>query len=118
MGAGCRIYGIRNCDTMKKAFAWLDSHSLAYDFHDYKKSGIDTEKLSEWCQKADWESLVNRRGLTWRRLANGQKQGIDEAQAIALMLANPSLIKRPVLEAGDHLEIGFSPERYSEIFSR
>ena len=107
------IYGIKNCDTMKKARAWLDRQGVAYDFHDYKSKGIDKGKLEGWAKKAGWETLINRAGLTFKKLPDKDKQGLTEKKAIALMLAQPSMIKRPVLElAGGKLLVGFSPEQY------
>ena len=109
------IYGIPNCDTMKKARAWLDSHGIAYEFHDYKKAGIDRTRLETWSRKVGWETLLNRAGTTFLNLPDGDKQGVDEGKAIALMLAQPSLIKRPVLElGGGKLLVGFKPEIYVE----
>ena len=108
------IYGIKNCDTMKKAFAFLDKQGVAYDFHDYKTKGIDKAKLESWAKKAGWESLLNRAGMTFRKLPEKDKQGITEKKAIALMLAQPSMIKRPVLErGGGKLLVGFKPEDYA-----
>ncbi|MCB1472156.1 MAG: arsenate reductase [Rhodobiaceae bacterium] len=112
------IYGIKNCNTMQKAFAWLDGHGAAYDFHDYKKSGADREKLARWCAAAGWEKVLNRAGMTFRKLPDEAKADLDEAKAIALMLDKPSMIRRPVLEAGGTIEIGFKPERYAEIFGK
>jgi Spx/MgsR family transcriptional regulator len=109
------IYGIRNCDTMKKARAWLDTHGVAYDFHDYKVSGIDRETLEKWARIAGWEVLLNRAGTTFRKLPDSAKTGLTEARAIHLMLEQPSMIKRPVLERGRTLLVGFSEERYSAI---
>ena len=94
------IYGIKNCDTMKKARAWLDSHGVAYDFHDYKTEGIAKDKLKRWSDQLGWETLLNRAGTTFRKLPDGDKEGLNERKALALMLAQPSMIKRPVLEAG------------------
>ena len=94
------IYGIPNCDTMKKARAWLDGHGVAYDFHDYKKAGIDRQRLETWSKKVGWETLLNRAGTTFRKLPDADKQGVNERKAIDLMLAQPSLIKRPVLDLG------------------
>ena len=94
-----RIYGIKNCDTMKKARAWLDAKGVAYDFHDYKASGIDRARLEAWAKRVGWEVLLNRAGTTFRKLADADKAGLDEQKAIALMMAQPSMIKRPVLEA-------------------
>lgn len=112
------IYGIPNCDTMKKARAWLDSHGVGYEFHDYKKSGIDRTRLETWSKRVGWEALLNRAGTTFRKLPDSDKQGLDEKKAIALMLAQPSLIKRPVLDlGGGKLLVGFKPEIYSEALS-
>jgi len=109
------IYGIRNCDTMKKARAWLDAHDMAYDFHDYKVSGIDRAKLEAWTKTVGWEVLLNRAGTTFRKLPEPAKTGLTEARAIKLMLEQPSMIKRPVLERGRTLLVGFTEERYSAI---
>jgi arsenate reductase len=106
------IYGIKNCDTMKKARAWLESHGVAHEFHDYKVAGIDAKRLQSWVDKVGWETLLNRAGTTFRKLPDAQKSGLDERKAIALMLAQPSMIKRPVLEAGDTLLVGFKPDAY------
>ncbi len=112
------IYGIPNCDTMKKARAWLDSHGVACDFHDYKKSGIDRAKLEAWSKKVGWETLLNRAGTTFRKLSDSDKQGLDENKAIRLMLEQPSLIKRPVLELGrGKVLVGFKPEIYADAFA-
>jgi arsenate reductase len=110
-----RLYGIVNCDTMKKARAWLEQHHVAYEFHDYRKSGITREKLVAWAGIAGWEMLLNRAGTTFRKLPDAAKQKIDEARAIALMLEQPSMIKRPVLERGRTLLVGFSPEKYAAL---
>jgi arsenate reductase len=110
-----RLYGIKNCDTMKKAWTWLDSHGVAYDFHDYKKQGIDRTRLEDWVRQLGWEVLLNRAGTTFKKLPDADKQGIDEAKAIALMLAQPSMIKRPVLEKDGRLVVGFKPETYAEL---
>ena len=107
------IYGIKNCDTMKKARAWLDGHGVAYDFHDYKAQGIGKEKLKAWSDQVGWETLLNRAGTTFRKLADSDKEGLDERKALALMLAQPSMIKRPVLEQGSKLLVGFKPETYA-----
>jgi len=109
------IHGIRNCDTMKKARAWLDAHGVEYDFHDYKAQGIDRAKLEAWAKVVGWEVLLNRAGTTFRKLPDASKQNIDERKAIKLMLAQPSMIKRPVLERGKTLIVGFTEERYSAI---
>lgn len=108
-----RIYGIKNCDTMKKARTWLDGQGLAYEFHDYKKDGLDEALLRQWVAELGWETLVNRRGTSWRALPESERKNIDEAKAIALMLQNPSLIKRPVLDIGGKRLVGFSAESYA-----
>jgi arsenate reductase len=109
------IYGIKNCDTMKKAFAWLDRHGVAYAFHDYKKEGIDRARLEAWAKEAGWEMLLNRAGTTFRALPEKDKQALDAKRAIALMLAQPSMIKRPVLDLGrGRLLVGFRPELYEQ----
>lgn len=111
------IYGIKACDTMKKARAWLDGRGVAYDFHDYKTAGVDAATLKRWAGEVGWETLLNRAGTTFRGLPEPDKQGIDEAKAIALMARQPSMIKRPVLEMDKGLLVGFRPERYAEVFS-
>jgi arsenate reductase (glutaredoxin) len=108
------IYGIKNCDTMKKARAWLDRHDVAYAFHDYKSEGIDREQLERWAGAVGWETLLNRAGTTFRRLPDKHKTSITEKKAIALMLDQPSMIKRPVLEANGKLIVGFKPETYQQ----
>jgi Spx/MgsR family transcriptional regulator len=108
------IYGIKNCDTMKKARAWLDAKGVAYDFHDYKTAGISKEKLKGWSDKLGWETLLNRAGTTFKKLPDADKEGLTERKALALMLAQPSMIKRPVLEAGGKLVVGFKPEIYEK----
>ena len=110
------IYGIKNCDTMKKARAWLDGHKVTYAFHDYKVSGIDKGRLEGWAKKAGWETLLNKAGTTFRKLPDKDKEGLSEAKAIRLMLAQPSIIKRPVLElGGGRILVGFKPEQYEAI---
>ena len=111
-----RIYGIANCDTMKKARQWLTAHGIEYEFHDYKKAGLDERRLRGWVKQVGWEILLNRRGTTWRKLDEAQKAGIDEAGAIRVMLANPSIVKRPVLELEDSLRVGFDAAEYARIF--
>lgn len=111
------IFGIKNCDTMKKARAWLDGHGVAYNFHDYKTAGIDKAHLTRWAKQAGWETLLNRAGTTFRKLPDADKDGLTEAKAIALMLAQPSMIKRPVLETGGALLVGFRPEAYEKAFT-
>lgn len=107
------LYGIRNCDTMKKARAWLDAHSVDYAFHDYKNSGIDRERLQRWCDELGWETLLNRAGTTFRKLPDADRQNLDARKALTLMLAQPSMIKRPVLDLGGQLLVGFKPETYA-----
>jgi Spx/MgsR family transcriptional regulator len=110
------IYGIKNCDTMKKARAWLDTHRVAYVFHDYKAAGIDRASLERWAGAAGWETLLNRAGTTFRKLPAGEQEQLTEKKAIALMLAQPSMIKRPVLDASGKLLVGFKPEQYEKAF--
>jgi len=112
------IYGIPNCDTMKKARTWLESHSIPYEFHDYKKASIDRARLEAWSKKVGWEKLLNRAGTTFRKLPDSDKKNVNEKKAVALMLAQPSLIKRPVLDLGrGKLLVGFKPEIYAEAFA-
>lgn len=108
------IYGIVNCDTMKKARAWLAEHHVDYTFHDYKKAGIDRRQLEKWVKKVGWETLLNRAGTTFRKLPDAEKENLDERKAIELMLANPSMIKRPVLENGSDMVVGFKPDIYKD----
>ena len=110
------IYGIKNCDTMKKARTWLDDHGVAYAFHDYKAEGIDKASLDRWAKDVSWEILLNRAGTTFRKLADAQREGVTEKKAIALMLEQPSMIKRPVLDVGGKLLVGFKPEAYAKQF--
>lgn len=109
------LYGIRNCDTMKKARAWLDAHGVEYEFHDYKVSGVSRETLVTWVEMVGWEVLLNRAGTTFRKLPDAAKANITERKAIDLMLEQPSMIKRPVLARGRTLLVGFSEARYSAI---
>jgi arsenate reductase len=111
--AAVTIYGIKNCDTMKKARAWLDAHGVAYDFHDYKAAGIDRARLEAWAREVGWETLLNRAGTTFRKLPEADREGLTEAKAIGLMLGQPSMIKRPVLDLGDRRLVGFKPEAYA-----
>lgn len=108
------IYGIRNCDTMKRARLWLDEHGVAYDFHDYKKHGVAEAQLAAWCDRAGWEKLLNKAGTTFRKLPEAEKRDLDEAKAIGLMIANPSMIKRPVLDVGSNLLVGFKADAYED----
>jgi len=110
------IYGIRNCDTMKKARTWLDAHGVGHVFHDYKASGIDRDRLTKWCAVLGWETVLNRAGTTFRALPDEEKRNLDQDKAIALMLAQPSMIKRPVLDAGGRLMAGFKPDLYESVF--
>jgi len=110
------LYGIKNCDTVKKARAWLDKKGMAYVFHDYKAAGIDAKRLRCWAGKVGWETLLNRAGTTFRKLPDGDKQALDAGKAIALMAVQPSLIKRPVAEMGGKLIVGFKPEVYEKAF--
>jgi len=106
------LYGIPNCDTVKKARTWLEAKGLAYTFHDYKKEGADAARLATWSKQAGWELLLNRAGTTFKKLPDSDKTGLNEAKAIALMLASPSMIKRPVVEHPDGLLVGFKPEQW------
>lgn len=106
------LYGIRNCDTVKKARAWLDGRTIEYVFHDYKTAGIDAKRLQRWCGELGWETLLNRAGTTFRKLPESDQQGLDMGKAVALMLAQPSMIKRPVLDLGKQRLVGFKPELY------
>jgi arsenate reductase (glutaredoxin) len=112
------LYGIRNCDTVKKARAWLDAHAVAYDFHDYKTAGIAGSRLRAWAAELGWEKLLNRAGTTFRKLPDSDKAGLDEDKAIALMLAQPSMIKRPVLDVGERRLLGFDPAAYETALGR
>jgi arsenate reductase (glutaredoxin) len=106
------VYGIPNCDTVKKARVWLDGKGIAYSFHDYKKSGADAAKLAVWCEAQGWETVLNRAGTTFKNLPEADRIGLTQAKAIALMLAQPSMIKRPVVEHDQSLLIGFKPEQW------
>ncbi|MBG0843123.1 ArsC family reductase [Ectopseudomonas toyotomiensis] len=106
------LYGIKACDTMKKARTWLDEHQVDYAFHDYKSVGIDRANLEKWCNEHGWQTVLNRAGTTFRKLDDAHKADLDQAKAIELMLAQPSMIKRPVLDLGDKTLIGFKPDNY------
>jgi len=106
------IFGIKNCDTMKKAFAWLDTQGISYDFIDYKKTGVVADHIDSWNKRIGWETLLNRKGLTWKKLSEADRSNVDEAKALALMKTNPTLIKRPVLVNGKKAIVGFTPESY------
>jgi arsenate reductase len=112
------LHGIRNCDTMKKARAWLDAAGVAYDFHDYKTQGIEAARLRGWVARLGWEALLNRAGTTYRTLPEAAREGLDEARAIDLRLTQPSMIKRPVLDADGILLVGFKPAVYAAQFGR
>jgi arsenate reductase len=108
------MYGIRNCDTVKKARAWLDARAIAYDFHDYKTAGVDETRLRAWAAELGWERLLNRAGTTFRKLPEADREGLDERKAVALMLAQPSMIKRPLLDLGDRRLLGFGEDAYDK----
>lgn len=110
------MYGIKNCDTIKKARRWLDDHGVDYAFHDYKSSGVDRPLLTAWCEAHGWETICNRAGTTFRQLPDADKTGLSQAKAITLMLASPSIIKRPILVVNDRSIVGFSPETYAALF--
>ena len=113
------VYGIKNCDTMNKAGSWLEAQRVDYEFHDYKKAGIERARLEAWARAVGWEVLLNRAGTTFRKLPDADKEGLNERKAIALMLAQPSVIKRPVLETGGKVLVGFKPEIYqNEVGSK
>ncbi|HWU78875.1 MAG TPA: ArsC family reductase [Caulobacter sp.] len=111
------MYGIKNCDTIKKARAWLDEHAIPYAFHDYKNAGIDPASLARWIEIQGWETVLNRAGTTFRKLSDADKQDLDSARATALMLAQPSMIKRPVLDLGDRRLVGFKPDLYDTVLT-
>jgi arsenate reductase len=111
------IYGIKNCDTMTKARQWLDGHDVAYAFHDYRVDGLDKARLKEWVKALGWEKLLNKSSATFRELPDAAKQSLTEAKAVALMLENPTMIKRPVLDVGGALLVGFKPETYETALS-
>lgn len=109
-----KVFGIKNCDTMKKAFTWLETQGITFEFIDYKKAGIAESHLPAWVGQAGWETLLNTRGLTWRKLPEENRADMDEAKAIRLMAQHPTLIKRPVLDTGTMLIAGFDPEKYAK----
>lgn len=111
------LYGIRNCDTMKKAMAWLDERGIAYDFVDYKKAGVAEQHLPDWIARAGWESLLNTRGLMWKKLTDQERAAVDRKKALELMTHYPVLIKRPLLDTGERLLVGFSPDAYAAVRS-
>lgn len=112
------LYGIRNCDTVKKARAWLDAENVSYDFHDYKSAGMDRARLAAWIAEFGWEKVLNRAGTTFRKLPEADKAGLDEERAIALMVEQPSMIRRPMLDLGDRRILGFDEEEYARAFGR
>lgn len=113
-----QIYGIPNCDSVKRARKWLAAHGVAYIFHDFKKEGVDEKLLRQWVAAIGWEALLNRRGMMWRKLTDAQRTGLDEGKAMALMLEIPTIIKRPVLLADGHVEVGFSDTAYQKLFDQ
>jgi arsenate reductase len=117
LAAPITIHGIKNCDTMKKARAWLEAHGVSHVFHDYKSAGIDRATLAGWAKTAGWEKLLNRAGTTFRKLPDGEKEGLTEERALALMEAQPSMIKRPVLALGDRLIVGFDAAEYERAIA-
>ncbi|MCE1182026.1 MAG: arsenate reductase [Rhodocyclales bacterium] len=110
-----RVYGIKNCDTMKKAMAWLTAQGVAFEFIDYKKAGVAEAHLPDWNARAGWELLLNKRGLMWKKLSEEERFAVDEQKALKLMAQYPALIKRPVLDTGSRLLVGFSEETYAEL---
>lgn len=112
-----KLYGIKNCDTVKKARKWLDDNGIAYDFHDFKKDGLDETLLARWEQAIGWEALINKRGTTWRKLPEELRDTIGAQTAHEIMLDNPSIIKRPVVESGDNVSVGFNPEEWASKFT-
>ena len=109
------LYGIKNCETMKKALAWCDAHGVEVQFHDYKKNGVERERLVQWCKALGWKTLVNSRGTTWRKFTPEQQDITTQGQAVALMMEYPSLIKRPVVETGGQLLVGFDPALFASF---
>ena len=110
------VYGIANCDTIKKARKWLDNEGINYSFHDYRKQGLDRQQLTSWVEALGWQSLVNKRGTTWRKLSDTIKDNIDDKSAIEIMLDNPAIIKRPLLDKDNEWYLGFSEAQYQELF--
>jgi arsenate reductase len=111
------LYGIKNCDTIRKARRWLDEHGVEYTFHDVRLDGLDRQTLQAWEQRLGWEQLLNRRGTTWRRLPGEMREHIDRKRALQIMLDNPAIIRRPVLALDRQFHLGFSADTYDEIFS-
>lgn len=112
------MYGIPNCDTVKKSRDWLSTHGIAFDFHDYKKAGIERDRLEQWVDEHGWEVVLNRAGTTFKKLPDADKANLDAAKAIDLMLAQPSIIKRPVLDLGGRTLVGFKPDQYAAAFGK
>ena len=112
------IYGIKNCDTMKKAMRWLDEHGIEYRFHDYRKDGLDGKQLRAWEKELGWETLLNRRGMMWRKLPQEVRDSIAEESAVRLMLDAPSIIKRPVLDVDGDIHVGFKADEYQALLGR
>ena len=112
------VYGIRSCDTMRRARRWLDERDVEHAFHDYKTQGLDAARLERWAARVGWDQLLNRRGTTWRRLDPAERDGIDAAKAIGLMAAHPSLVRRPVVERGDEVIVGFDDTLWTKLFGR
>ncbi|WP_256935662.1 ArsC family reductase [Vibrio diabolicus] len=111
------MFGIPNCDTIKKAKKWLEAEDIAYDFHNYRKQGVDVAMVSEFCHALGWEQVLNKRGTTYRQLTQEQKDTLNEENAIALLVENPAMIKRPILKVNDQLHIGFKADQYATIFN-
>ena len=111
------VYGIKACDTMKKAFTWLDAHQVDWQFHDYKKAGISEKELKRWIKALGWENVINRRGTSWRKLPEAERDTMTPGSAIQAAIANPSLIRRPIVEGDGILELGFDPARWAEVFN-
>ncbi len=111
-----KIYGIKNCDTMKKAFAWLAEKEIAYEFIEYKEAGLVDRFLPDWNARAGWQQLLNTRGMMWKRLSDAERSDVDEASALKLMAEYPTLIKRPLADTGSELIVGFDPDRYQRCF--
>ena len=112
-----KLFGIKNCDTMKKAFAWFDAQGIAYEFIDYKKEGVVEAQLADWNERAGWETLLNTRGMMWKRLSDEERNGVDETKALLLMTDYPTLIKRPLADTGSQLLVGFDPDNYAATFN-
>lgn len=110
-----KVYGIRNCDTMKKAFAWLDEQGVAYEFQDYKRDPIPKARLAKWAGQVGWRTLLNTQGLTWRRLPEEARAEVDHHKAVDLMAAHPTLIRRPLVVTGEHLVVGFAPAVFASF---